>query len=159
MKYALKSEEKEAENMAKAYGRDLGISTKHSTEICRNITGKSVARAKTILSEVVLKKTAIRMRRYTMDRAHQKGVGPGRFPVKAAEAILKIVESAESNAQNKGLNTKDLVIVHISAHKAARPWHMGRQRRRKTKRSHIQVVVKEVKEKQKKTKSPEETKK
>ncbi|MBT3463440.1 hypothetical protein HN451_00510, partial [archaeon] len=74
--------------------------------------------------------------------------------------ILKIIKSAESNALNKGLNTNDLVITHICAHKASTPYHSGRQRRRKMKRSHIEVVVKEQKvEKKEKTTKNNPTKK
>jgi large subunit ribosomal protein L22 len=134
------------ENMAKAYGRDLSISTKKSVEICRAVKGKKVEKAKTYLEKVVEKKQAVPMKRYNRDTAHKKEIAAGKYPIKAAEAILKIVKNAEANAQNKGLSTKDLIVYHISAHKAATPWRFGRQRRRKMKRSHIEVVLLEKKQ-------------
>ena len=128
---------------ARAYGRALSISTKHSVEICRNINGKALEKAKKYLSEVIEKKRAVKMMRYNRDLAHKKSIGPGRYPVKAAKEILKVLENAESNAQVKGMGN-DLVIVHISANKASRSWHFGRKRRRKNKRTHIQVVLGEI---------------
>ena len=32
-------------------------------------------------------------------RAHQKGIGPGSYPQKAAKYMLKIVKNAENNAE------------------------------------------------------------
>jgi large subunit ribosomal protein L22 len=137
------------ENMAKANGRDLGISTKKSVEICNNLRGKPLSKAKAMLERVIAKESAMPMTRFNRDTAHKPGIGPGKYPVRTAEGILSILKSAESNAQNKGLNTKELVVLHIAAHKAARPWHFGRKRRIKMKRTHIEVVlleqVKEVK--------------
>jgi hypothetical protein len=36
------------------------------------------------------------------------------------------------------------MIVHICAHRAATPLHQGRQRRRAMKRTHIELVLKEM---------------
>ena len=40
--------------------------------------------------------------------AHKKGVGPGRFPKKAAKAILRVIESAKHNAEYKGLDAENM---------------------------------------------------
>ena len=155
MKYAFNNKDLK-ENMAKAYGASLPISTKKSFEIANNIRGRPVQKAKTFLENVIVKKQAVRMNRYNRDTAHKKEIAAGKYPIKAAKDILMVLKSAESNALNKGMNTKDLIITHISAHLASRPWHYGRQKRSKMKRSHIQIVVEEVKKaKQEKTKEPE----
>ncbi|NTV24255.1 MAG: 50S ribosomal protein L22 [Nanoarchaeota archaeon] len=133
------------EDMARAYGRDLSISTKKSVEICKAIRGKSVENAKIYLQNVADIKAAVPMTKFHRDCAHRTGIGPGRYPVKAAEGILLILESAEQNAKSKGFSTKDLFIIHVCAHKASSPWHMGRQRRRHMKRTHIEIVVQEKK--------------
>ena len=57
--------------------------------------------------------------------------------------IIKLMEDVEANAQFKGLNTSNLVIAHISAHKAGKAWHYGRKSRRKMKRTTIEIVVEE----------------
>jgi len=154
-KYSLKEMN---ENMAKAYGRDLSISTKKSVEICRSIRGKKLEKAKRFLENVIKMESAVPMRRYNTDTAHKKGIGPGKYPIKTAKGILMVLESAESNAQSKGLSTKDSIIFHIVAHKASRPWHFGRKRRQKMKRTHIEIVLLEKKSHDKKEKIVKEEK-
>jgi large subunit ribosomal protein L22 len=146
LKYSFQKMEK---GHVPASGRDLGISTKKSVEICRFLKGKQVEKAKIFLKKVVDMTSAVPMTRYKTDTGHKKGIGPGRYPVKAAAAILVVLESAEANAKNKGINSKDLMIVHMAAHRAARPWHFGRKKRQKMKRTHIEVVLAEVKDNKK----------
>jgi large subunit ribosomal protein L22 len=127
------------------------------------LKGKSVDKAKVFLKKVVDMTSAVPMTHYNTDTGHKPGIGPGRYPIKAAKAILVVVESAEANAKNKGMNPKDLIIVHMAAHRAARPWHFGRKKRQKMKRTHIEVVLAEVKDTKeikdnKKTKAPKESK-
>jgi len=150
MDYAYNKELKD--NMVKAYGRALGISTKTSVEICRNIRGKNLQKAKAFLTRVINKESAVVMKRYNMDTAHKPGIGAGKYPIKAVTEILYLLKSAESNALNKGLNTNSLIIEHLSAHKASTVWHYGRQKRSKMKRTHIHVVLAEVKEQKKDSK-------
>lgn len=139
------------EGGAHAIGRDLPISVKHSVEVCRFIRGRNVALAKKMLREVIEKKMAVPYLRYTLDLGHKRGMGAGRYPVRTAEEILKIIESAEKNAQFKGMNAGKLVVAHIAAHKAPEPFHGGRHRGRTMKRAHVEVVIREQ-EAEKKTK-------
>ena len=133
----------------KAYGRDLSISMKASVNICNTIRGMDAQKAIAHLDQVIVKKQAIAFTRFTDGVGHRKGpMAAGRFPVKAAQAIKGVIASAVANAANQGM-ADDLKIVHICAHKAATPFHQGRQRRRAMKRSHIEVVLKEVAEKKK----------
>lgn len=142
--------------MARALGSDLSISTKFAIEICSMLKKKSVADAKMMLEEVKEMKRAVPIRRFCNGVGHRKGkMGPGQFPIKASTAILKVIESAETNAQQKGLNTASLKIVHICAQRAARPMRFGRKGGVKTKRSHIEVVVQESKEDMNKKQKPE----
>ena len=131
------------EHMARAIGMDLPISFKQSVEICAFIKNKSVNDAKKILQKVIEKKTAIPFRRYNWDLSHKKKIGPGRYPEKASKEFIKLIDNVESNAQFKGLNTSNLIIVHISAHKAGKAWHYGRKTRRRMKRTIIQIIVNE----------------
>jgi large subunit ribosomal protein L22 len=145
MKYKL-SYQKLKENMAFAVGLNLSISTKKAVEVCNFIRKRRLNKAREILQDIIDLKKPIPMKRYNRDTAHKKNIGPGKFPVKTAKNILNILKSAEMNAQNKGLNTHHLVIEHISAKKASTPWHYGRQRRRKMKRTHLEIVLKEHKQ-------------
>jgi large subunit ribosomal protein L22 len=162
MKYGYATSNYDKENMAKVIGRALPMSTKFSIEICNFIRGKKTSEVKKILKQVIDGKKAVPFKIFNKDLSHKKNIGPGRYPKKPAVEILSLVESVEANAQFKGLNTSDLEIVHICAHLASRPYHYGRQRRRKAKRTHLEIIVKEGKkleEKGKKTEQKKEIKK
>jgi len=147
MKYIYSSKIK-GEHVAKAVGMDVPISTKQAIEICNFIRDKSLQKAKSILREVIEKKRAVPFRRFNKDVGHKTGIGPGRYPEKSSKEILRIVESAEANAQFKGLATNSLVIRHLCVHKASQPWHFGRKRRRQMKRSHIEIILEETAKKE-----------
>lgn len=129
--------------MARAVGVALPISYKHSYEICNFIKHKNLADAKKMLQDVVEKKIAVPYKRFDFDLAHKRKIGPGRYPEKTSLEFIKLLESVEANAQFKGLNTSNLVIVHLSAHKAAKAWHYGRLSRRRMKRTNVEVCVEE----------------
>ena len=135
----------EKEHMARAAGMALPISLKFSVEICRFIKNKKVGLAKKMLQDVIDKKRAVPFRRYDFDLAHKRKIGPGRYPEKASKHFIQLIETAEANAQFKGLNTSNLMISHISAHNAGKAWHYGRQSRRKMKRTNVEIFVEEKK--------------
>ena len=148
---------KVGDNSAKAVGINLPISTKVSVEICNMIRGMNVQTAKDLLNEVIKQKRPVPYKRFNGDVGHKKGkIAAGRYPIKACTEIVKLIESAETNAQFKGLNTGSLVLRHISAQRAAGAWHYGRWRRRQMKRTHLEIIVeesadkKEIKSKSKK---------
>lgn len=129
--------------MARAMGLSLAISRKQSIEICNFIRRKEVTKVKDILSQVIEKKVAIPYKRFNKDVGHKKKIGAGRYPIKSSREILKLIESVESNAQFKGLNTSKLVITHISVNQSSKAQHYGRKSRRRMKRANIEVVVSE----------------
>lgn len=128
--------------MAKAVGRDLGISTKASVAICARLRRRNLAQAKALLERVIEQREAIPFPRAPNGPGHKPGMGPGRFPVKAASQILGILKAAEANARSKGLG--DLRVAHICAHRGPKRWHFGRLRRRAMKRTHVEVVLQEI---------------
>ncbi|MFQ5474642.1 MAG: 50S ribosomal protein L22 [Candidatus Nanoarchaeia archaeon] len=146
-KYAFQSYD--AERMAKAVGRDIAVSTKQAIEMCNALRRKNLQYAKAFLEQVVQKKQYVLYTRFTNGIGHRKGGGAGAYPVKTATAVLGLLNTVEVNAQNKGLNTGQLSIIHICAQKASRPMHQGRKRRSEFKRSHVEVVVAEVEQKKK----------
>ena len=149
-KYAVQGNNEE--HSAKAKANAISISTKHCIEICSYLRKKNMEKAKELLKLAIEKKKAIPFKKFTGDVGHRKGnLASGRFPVKACREILKLLETVEANAQFKGLNTSNLIISHICANKASTPWRYGRQIRRKGKRTHIEVVVKEDTKKKFKT--------
>jgi large subunit ribosomal protein L22 len=135
---------KATENCAKAVGISLPISRKQSVNICNTLRGMNVQKAKKLLEEVINKKKAISFTRYNMNTGHKAGMGPGSYPVTACRNILGILKNAEANAQFKGLSTGNLVIKTASAQKGPTTMHFGRQRT-KAKRTHIELVLEEIK--------------
>lgn len=143
-KYAFQNFNKEL--MARAVGRDLRVSSKQAIEICNYLRHRKLQQAKNILQRVLEQKQAIPFRKYTNGLGHRRGkMASGRYPMKASEAFLKLLESVEANAQTKGLNTGELEIIHFCTHRATKPMHQGRHGGREMKSSHIEVVVKESK--------------
>ena len=130
---------------AKAVGRDLPISTKHSVVVCKFIKGKDVQLAKKILANVIALKQPVPYPKYNWDLGHKKGMTAGRYPKKTSAEILKIIESAEINAQFKGMNTSQLKIAHVAAHGASRPYHASRHRGHHMKRTHVEIILQEYK--------------
>ncbi len=135
-----------------ASGRDLRISPKASREICHYIKGMRLDKAKEALQEVIELKRAIPYRRHKKKVAHRKGVegfDAGRFPQKAAGAVLKLLDSVEANAEFKGLYTDRLKIIHIAAHRARVirnyiPRAFGRSSPYFHHLTHIEVAVEEI---------------
>ena len=148
MRYRYVKKDYSKENMARVVGRSLPISTKFSVEVCNFIRNKTTGEAKEILQKVVGGKKAVPFKTFNKDLSHKRKIGPARYPKKTAEEIIKLLESAEANAQFKGINTSNLCITHINAHLASRPWRYGRQRRRKAKRTHLEIIVEEKKAKE-----------
>ena len=136
--------DKDGENTAKAVGTSLDISTKHAIEICNMIRGMPLERAINVLEEVEQKDRAVPFRRFTGGVGHRTAIGPGRYPVKAAKAILQVVQNAKANAQFKGLGS-NLMLQHILAQRASRTPRYGRRPGLRSKRTHIEAVVEEVK--------------
>ena len=142
----------EEEHSASARGWNLAVSTKFSVEVANFIRGKSVQKAKLDMENVIEQTTAVPFWRYTRDLAHKPGpIGPGRYPVKVAKAILLLLQSAELNAINKGLDGDALFVKSIIANKGSGVMRAGRHRGRSAKRTHIEVIVeeKEIKKKMK----------
>lgn len=148
MEYRYATDKYDKENMARVVGRSLPISIKFSVEVCSFIRNKSTSEAKEILQKVIEGRQAVPFKRFKKDLSHKRKIGPGRYPQKIAKEVIKLLESVEANAQFKGMNTSDLCITHIAAHSASRPWHSGRQRRRKTKRTNVEIIVEERKAKE-----------
>ncbi len=132
------------EHTAKVSGRNLPISSKHSKEVCSFILNKDLNKAKQLLSRVIKREIAIPYKRHNRKLAHKPGkVGPGRYPLKPIEHITKLLNAVEANAEDKGIDTKNLIICEAKANKATQQLHYGRKRRRLMKRTHIDIVVKE----------------
>ena len=74
---------------------------------------------------------------------HRKGgVGPGRYPVKASRAVIKLIQSAMDNArhQYEDIDAEEMEITHIAAHRGQiKRGFIPRARGRATPSNHYQV--------------------
>lgn len=130
--------------------RENTISHKHAREIGRTISGMSLERAQDYLNEVVNKARAVPFRRYKNQVGHRSdpGVMAGRYPVKAAGEILRLLANLESNAEFKGMDIDRIVLQNVTIHKGGltkrfMPRAMGRATPRNDARTHVEVVGRE----------------
>jgi large subunit ribosomal protein L22 len=106
---------------ASAAGRELRISPKHAREVCRALKNMKLETAVEYLDEVIALKKSVPFRRHNKKMAHRSdlvGWPSGRFPVRAAKEIKKVLENLENNAIFKGLDVEKLKLVHIISQKA-----------------------------------------
>ncbi|HID44110.1 MAG TPA: 50S ribosomal protein L22 [Archaeoglobaceae archaeon] len=115
--YAYKAEDET--RIAKAMGYEMPISFKHAVEICNTIRGKKIEEAIEYLRDVVEMKKVVPFRNHKKKVAHKRidGWYAGRYPQKAAKHILKVLQNLDANAEYKGLDRDELVIVHAQAKK------------------------------------------
>ncbi|HVP93098.1 MAG TPA: 50S ribosomal protein L22 [Acidobacteriota bacterium] len=152
--YSIAEEELDPEKTVKASGREVRVSHKHAREVCKTIKGMMLTQAKQYLGDVVDKKRAVPFRRFKKKLGHRHGLEKayaGKYPVKAAKHILKIVEGAEANAEYKGLDTERLRIIHASTSQGMKiKRYMMRAQGRSTQKfetsSHIEIVLEEQSE-------------
>jgi len=134
---------------AKALAKDQPISPKFAREVAGMIRGKKVDTAIQMLEEVIAVDRPVPLKRYNKRVSHKKGVGPGRYPVKASKAILGVLNSAASNAEYKGLDSSNMAISTISiARGQTIPGHMPRAQGRATQwnqeTANIEIIIEEV---------------
>ena len=149
--------------LATARAVNVDMHVKHCFEVARAIKGMTAGRAVEYLNEVLLidsdradirrKATAVPYRLGSGNKrrkrsgpsmvGHRKGkVGPGRYPVKASRAIIKLIESAMENArfQYEDIDADEMVITHIAAHRGPiRKGWIPRARGRATPSNHYRV--------------------
>jgi len=154
-KFGYSAMELDTEKTAKASGRELRISPKHAREVCKTIKGMRLDKAKRYLEQVIAKKQPVPFRRFTKKLGHRHGMQKamvGKYPVKAAAKILKVLESAEGNAESRDLDIEHLRIIHASAYlgmklKRTVPRAFGRSSPKNKPLTHVEIVLEEIEEK------------
>jgi len=136
--------------IVEAKGKNLPISRKHSVEVARFIKGKTLKDTLRILDEIMELKTPVRLTKHNRGVAHKSKVGPGRYPVKVAKYIKKVILSAKANAEQKGLKNVEEAKVIVEANKGQTLPHGGRKigTRRKATHIFVKLIVEENKEKE-----------
>ncbi|MCW4038920.1 MAG: 50S ribosomal protein L22 [Candidatus Bathyarchaeota archaeon] len=136
----------------KASGRDLRISPKAAREICRSIRHARLDEARRFLQDVIDMKRAVPYRRHKKEVPHKAGLDKwyaGRYPVKAARAILKVLDSLEANCEDQGFDVERVRLVHVAAQRARVlkrfvPRAFGRSSPNYEHLTHIELLAEEV---------------
>ncbi|MFB6172120.1 MAG: 50S ribosomal protein L22 [Haloarculaceae archaeon] len=105
---------------AKAMLRERHMSHKHSKEIAREIKGMTAGDAREYLEAVVRGERSVPFKSHNSGVGHRKDVegwDAGRFPEKASEAFLDLIENAVNNADHQGFDGTSMTIMHVAAHK------------------------------------------
>jgi len=152
--YSIAEEELDPEKTVKASAREVRVSPKHAREVCKTIKGMMLTQAKSYLKDVMTKKKPVPFTRYRKKAGHRHGLEKafaGRYPIKTAKQVLKVLEGAEANAENKGLDTEKLRIIHAAANRGMKvkrfmPRAQGRTTPDFETLTHIEIVWEEKQE-------------
>ncbi len=128
--------------------RDVDVSYKEMVELLDVIRGKKLSEARRILEDIIEMRRPVPFKRHYGKVGHRRGMGPGRYPVKAAKKVLALLDNVENNAEFKGLDVDNLWIVHIAAHKGMTikrfmPRAFGRSTPKIKQLVHVEVAVEE----------------
>jgi large subunit ribosomal protein L22 len=153
--YSIAEERLDPEKTVKASAREIRVSHKAAREVCKTIKGMMLTQAKKYLQDVMDKRKPVPYRRFTKKLGHHHGLTKafvGRYPVKTAKYVLRLLEGAEANAENKGLDTDRMRIIHAAASqgmkaKTFQPRAQGRAAPSYDILCHVEVALEEQPEK------------
>jgi large subunit ribosomal protein L22 len=148
--------EEYATRVARAVGKELHISPKAGVELCRELRGMTVERALEYLDEVTNGVRAVPYKRYKRTVSPKRGMGPARYPVKAAAAIAKVIQEAHANADSSlrggtGIDEDELIIAAAACHrgrteKSYRPRARGRTTPFFRETANIEIILEAMEE-------------
>ncbi len=149
--YSIIEEMLNPDKTAKASGRELKVSHKAAREVTKTLKGMELSQAKDFLRDVIAKKKAVPYTRFTKKLGHKGGMQKrcvGRYPIKAAASILQVLQAAQANAENKGLDVDRLRIFHAAAYQGMKlkrytPRAHGRASPKYDITSHVEIVLEE----------------
>ncbi len=108
------------DSTAKAMLRERHMSHKHSKEIAREIKGKTAGEAVEYLEAVKAGERSVPFKSHNSGVGHRSDVDgwdAGRYPEKASDAFLDLIENAVNNADHQGFDGESMEIAHVAAHK------------------------------------------
>jgi large subunit ribosomal protein L22 len=148
------SVEADPETTAKAMLRDRPISIKHSKAIARAIKGMTVSEAEEYLQQVIDGERSVPFKQHNTGVGHRSdidGWDAGRYPEKASEDFLKLLENGRNNANEQGFDGPSMTIMHVAAHKVGeqpgrKPRAMGRADPWNTPQCDVELILEEQEE-------------
>ena len=137
---------------AAARGTGLNISPKAAREVCKALKGMDLEKAKNYLERVIEMNQAVPFKRHDGKVGHRRGKGmsTGRYPVKTAAAILKVIESAGNNGEAIHIDIENWRILHIATSRGVSvesrfPRARGRATPKMRESANVEVVLEEIK--------------
>ena len=137
---------------AAARGIGLNISPKAAREVCKALKGMDLEKAKNYLGRVIDMDQAVPFKRHDGKVGHRRGKGmsTGRYPVKTAAAILKVIESAGNNGEAIHIDIENWRILHIATSRGTSfesrfPRARGRATPKMRESANVEVVLEEIK--------------
>jgi large subunit ribosomal protein L22 len=145
------SVEADPDTTARAMLRERPVSLKHSKAVAREIKGETVDDAVDYLEAVAAEERAVPFKQHNTGVGHRSDVDgwdAGRYPVKAAEAFLDLIENVSSNAREQGFEPGEMVIGHVAPHKVGerqgrKPQAFGRAGPWNTTLCDVEILVEE----------------
>ena len=139
---------------AKAMLRERQMSHKHSKALAREIKGMTAGEAQEYLEAVIAGERSVPFRQHNSGVGHRddiEGWDAGRYPEKAAEAFLDLLENGINNAEHQGFEGEEMTIAHVAAHKVGespgqKPRAFGRASDWNTPQVDVELVLEEVTE-------------
>jgi large subunit ribosomal protein L22 len=137
---------------AKAMLRERQMSHKHSKALAREIKGMTAGEAQEYLEAVIAGERSVPFRQHNSGVGHRddiEGWDAGRYPEKAAEAFLDLLENAVGNAEHQGFDGSAMEIKHVAAHKVGesrgrKPRAMGRASPWNSPEVDVELILEEV---------------
>ena len=102
-----------------ASARDINASFKDLCSVCDALRYMPVPAAMKILDDVIINGRPVEYRRHNkyMGSRHELGGKKGRYPIKCAQIVRKVLVNAMANATNKGEDLEYMYVVHAAANK------------------------------------------
>jgi ribosomal protein uL22 len=99
--------------------KDINASFKDLGAVCTAIRYKSIPNAMDVLDGVIERGKPVLYKRNNkyMGSRHELGGKKGRFPIKCAGIVRKVLMNAMTNARNQGLEPSLMYVVHAAANK------------------------------------------
>ncbi|MCJ7490057.1 MAG: 50S ribosomal protein L22 [Thermoplasmata archaeon] len=143
------TQDTDPETTSKAIGKEVSVSPKHCREVCKMLKGMNIEQVRTYLQGVADLKTPVPYSRFKLYLSPKPKVGPARYPVKAAKAILAVIESARSNAEYKGLDADNMKVKWATANRGRitqgyMPRAFGRSTPWNEQTTNIEIILEEA---------------
>jgi len=124
----------------------INVSYKDLSEVCGRIRRKNTDWALSFLEKAAEGEIPVLYARHNRNLGHRRELGgkKGRYPWKAAEAVLKVLRSAIANGKTKGLGESFTIVSALANKKEIYPRmaSKGRQARSYLVTSRVEIVLK-----------------